>query len=291
MKEYKKTTINSFEKYKGKNFDENWYITKISKSSSGYYMDENTKKTLFVFKKKAIDTDLQNKAVNTFLQFSKSKHSNRGEAAGYKSSTSKTLREITKTGQNEGKYVSSNISGYFDRPLREHRGKFKKQIVCRTTSFTQKNDSLWRNGLPFIKKCSNLYKKYGSMYYKNQKREYSKIHKNLKIPKTVFTTITSNYNFRTACHKDRGDFSDGLGVLVLCGKDYAGGYLGFPEFKLLIKIEPGDFLLMDTHQWHCNTEIYSKAKDSYRLSFVMYIRTDMSKCSKYKKIDNTEYYY
>jgi hypothetical protein len=56
-----------------------------------------------------------------------------------------------------------------------------------------------------------------------------------------------------------------LGNLIVVGRDFTGGYLGFPEFKVLIKIEPGDFLLMDVHQYHCNTPII-KELDGFRLS-------------------------
>ena len=62
--------------------------------------------------------------------------------------------------------------------------------------------------------------------------------------------------------------------------------MGFPQFKVLIKIEPGDFLLMDVHEYHCNTPITG---NGYRLSFVMYIREDMKNCKTKKKIDNTNY--
>jgi hypothetical protein len=131
-----------------------------------------------------------------------------------------------------------------------------------------------------------LFKRFAPREYRCQKKEYSKIHPDLKIPKTVFTTVTSNYNWRTACHRDSGDYSGGLGNLIVVGKDFTGGYLGFPEFKVLIKIEPGDFLLMDSHQWHCNTPINGKG---HRLSFVMYIREDMSKCKNKVNIDKTKY--
>jgi hypothetical protein len=81
-----------------------------------------------------------------------------------------------------------------------------------------------------------------------------------------------------------------LGNLIVIGKDFRGGYLGFPQFKVLIKIKPGDFLLMDSHQWHCNTPIVLTKDTGYRLSFVMYIREDMKNCKKKKVIENNIYY-
>jgi len=277
-------------KYSGKHFDKSWYSNVIDSNGDGYYIDSlgNTK-VLFKFRKNQITTALQDLAISSFLQESKKKHSNRGMAGGIPEGDG-NARHYTSTGQNEGTYIASNISGYFDRPLREHRGKLGTIVAGRTTAFTLNNQELWEKGLPFIEKCSKIYMHLGGKYYTTQKKEYSLIRKELKIPKTVFTTITSNYNWRTACHCDAGDFSGGLGNLIITGKDFTGGYLGFPQFKVLIKIEPGDFLLMDNHQYHCNTQISLKSKDGFRLSFVMYIREDMKLCQKEKKIGKSNYF-
>ena len=269
----------------GKHFNKGWYTTIIDSNCSGYYLQDGIKKILFVFRKNVISKTLMDSAEKTFLTESKKKHSNRGIASGIPNGKS-TARHFTKTGQNEGNYIASNISGYFDRPLREHRGPLKTIVAGRTTAFTLKNKDLWEQGLPFIQRCSKLYKRYCPKEYSIQKKEWNKINSNLKIPNTVFTTVTSNYNWRTACHKDSGDYHLGLGNLVVVGKDFTGGYLGFPEFKILIKIKPGDFLLMDSHQYHCNTPIKG---NGYRLSFVMYIRNDMSKCKRLKIIESTKY--
>jgi len=255
----------------------------------GYYIDTSgNEKVLFKFRKKQLSQRYQQIATDSFLELSKKKHSNRGLAAGIPEGQ-KNARKLTETGQSEGMYIASNISGYFDRPLREHRGILATIKACRTTSFTLNNLDLWNNGLKFIQKCSRIYKKLGGKYYQTQKHEWEKIISELKIPKTVFTTITSNYNWRTACHKDSGDFHGGLGNLIVVGKDFEGGYLGFPQFKVLIKIEPGDYLLMDVHEYHCNTKIKLK-QNGYRLSFVMYIREDMKDCKHFKKVANINYF-
>jgi len=290
MKLYeKKISDSNFKKYSGKNFGESYYDYIIDSSSDGYYRDQSgIVKVLFKFRKKAISQEFQDLAKVSFLQESKKKHSNRGTAAGI-SKGSNNARHYTSTGQNEGNYIASNISGYYDRPLREHKGMLGTNTACRTTAFTLKNKDLWESGLPFIQRCSKLYKKYSKREYLLQKKEWGNIIPEIRIPKTVFTTITSNYNWRTACHCDSGDFSGGLGNLIVVGKNFTGAYLGFPQFKVLIKIEPGDFLLMDVHQWHCNTPIRIN-NDGFRLSFVMYIRQDMKECKSIKKINDKEYY-
>ena len=282
----KKINYHAFNNYIGKHFNESWYTTIIDSDKTGWYVEDGIKKVLFKFQKNVIPQKYGDLAVSSFLEESKKKHSNRGIASGILDGTN-VARHLTKTGQNEGNYVASNISGYFDRPLREHRGILGTNIACRTTAFNLNNIDLWNHSLPFIKKCSDLFKSLSPIEWLVQKKEWNKIHRSLKIPSTVFTTITSNYNWRTACHCDSGDHPNGLGNLIVLGKDFTGGYLGFPQFKVLIKIKPNDFLLMDSHQFHCNTKI--KLNGGFRLSFVMYIREDMSKCIKFKKINKSEY--
>lgn len=272
---------------KGKHFDESFYKTVISSDKDGYFMENGDLKVLFKFRKKKVALKYQEIATNAFLELSKLKHSNRGLAAGIPEGQ-KNARKYTQTGQSEAMYIASNISGYYDRPLREHRGILGTIKACRTTSFTLNNKDLWNDGMLFIQRCSKLYKRFGGKYHETQQQEWNSIKPELKIPKTVFTTVTSNYNWRTACHKDLGDFSGGLGNLIIVGKKYRGGYLGFPQFKVLIKVLPGDFLLMDVHQWHCNTPI-TISEDGYRLSFVMYIREDMKECKHKRKIGKTDY--
>jgi hypothetical protein len=283
----KKFTDEEFKVYRGKNFRESWYTTIVDSNEDGYYTSEGKNKVLFKFRKNQIKNELSELAINTFLNYSKKKHSNRGSAGGL--GENGKARHFTQTGQNEGNYIASNISGYFDRPLREHRGILGTIKACRTTAFTLNNMDLWVQGLPFIQFCSKLFKKYCPKEYQIQKREYNLINNSLKIPKSVFTTLTSNYNWKTACHQDSGDFHNGLGNLTVLGKDFEGGYLGFPQFKVLIKIKPGDILFMNSREYHCNTSIKTH-KDGYRLSFVMYIREDMKFCKKAKKIENVNYF-
>jgi len=289
MKIYNKIVADTVFTGRGKHFGESWYTTVVDTDSDGYHIDSSgNRRVLFKFKKARIPQRYQTLAIDTFLELSKKRHSNRGMAAGIPKGQ-QTARHLTSSGQSEASYIASNISGYFDRPLREHRGRLGTIRACRTTSFTLNNQELWRQGLLFIQYINGLYKRYGGEYYNQQRREWKGIHTQLKIPDTVFTTVTSNYNWRTACHKDSGDFQGGLGNLVVVGRDFTGGYIGFPQFKILIKIQPGDFLLMDVHEYHCNTPVTTTG-NGFRLSFVMYIREDMKLCKSQKTVDNTRYF-
>jgi len=132
----------------------------------------------------------------------------------------------------------------------------------------------------------------------------------LKIPKTSFSTITINRNFRTALHKDAGDFRDGFGNLTVIERGkYHGGYTVFPQYGIGINLRNNDFCAMDVHQWHSNTPIYETEEDKKyndtlepdyndnpevgteglykkytRLSFVCYLREKIVNCPEYKDL-------
>lgn len=285
----------------GKFFDLPHYTTILNHTKNertqydrfeGYYIDEDGKeKVLYNLMKNVIPTKLQNEAIESFKSLANAQSANRGLAAG-KPEGSTTARFKDKYGQSVAMKSRSSIAGYYDKPLREHKKYLKSDVACRETAFTKNNFDKWKIGLPFIQKCSDIYKQNGDDYYDRQKKEMKKIPKEMKIPKTVFTTVTINFNNRTACHKDVGDYSKGLGNLIVVGK-FEGAYLGFPQFKTCLRVQPGDFLLMDVHQWHCNTElILPKEVDKdldFRMSFVLYLREEMSKCKNKHEIEGMNY--
>ena len=286
--EFENGTINA----PGKKFylDHYTHVIDASKQKTGYHINaEGEKKVLFILMKKVITEKLQSDATRSFMNLSKKKNYNRGLASG-KPEGSKTVRHLVDGHSMSINSSTSNIAGYYDRPLRTHKKHFKTNVACRQTAFTKNNIELWERALPFIQKCSMLYKLKGGVYYETQLQEYQKINTNMRIPKTVFTTVTLNHNWRTSCHKDTGDYSKGLGNLAVTGRDFSGCYLGFPQFKICIKVEPGDFLLMDVHQWHCNTEMTLLKPDGFRISYVLYLREHMAKCKNHRLIEEEEYY-
>ena len=131
-----------------------------------------------------------------------------------------------------------------------------------------------------------------------------------KITNTAFSTVTINRNFRTALHKDAGDFKGGFGNLTVIERGkYHGGYTVFPQYGVGIDLRNNDFVAMDVHQWHSNTSIYETEEDHKynltlppdykenpdvgtegiytpytRLSFVCYLRENIIKCDN----DNVE---
>lgn len=88
---------------------------------------------------------------------------------------------------------------------------------ARKTKFLIEKETQWKETLCLYEDIDKIFKTSEPEYYKKQKKEYNKIHKKLKIPKTNFTTITVNRNFRTATHTDKGDLQIGLSCIVCIG--------------------------------------------------------------------------
>ena len=151
--------------------------------------------------------------------------------------------------------VASNPIGFYES------SKNFADLPCRLTHFTRTNYKNYNDGLPFIQKIDSMFKKLiPEAYQKQYERANQKQH--LKIPETAFSTITINRNFRTALHKDAGDFKEGFGNLTVIERGkYHGGYTVFPQFGVGVDVRSGDFLAMDVHQWHSNTEIIETQED------------------------------
>lgn len=174
--------------------------------------------------------------------------------------------------------VQSGIIGYYDRLTPQQKTELGGvHQAGRVTAFTKKYPDRWKQCLPFFQHISSLYQKFGKDHYRRQHTFCSTIHPDLVIPNTVFTTITVNRDWQTHTHTDQGDYGDGLSCLVVLGKDIRGGGLGFPRHGILVPVQPGDLIFMDSHQPHCNTPIQKLSKEGIRLSFVCYIRESLSK--------------
>lgn len=257
----------------GQNY--NKYSCLITKDTDVY---KENGELLLKFRKKCIPLQLCQLGYKQYITLGKQKTSNRGNAGGRTGTRknrifnpkSKNIWEKTETN------VYSGIMGYMD--------SLNWRNLCRETAFTKNHFEQYKEGLPFIQHINNLYKKLAVDKY-NIQLQQALLTPNLSINNTCFSTITVNYNFRTSIHKDSGDFKDGIGNLtVLENGDYQGGYTLFPQYNIAVDVRQGDFLLMDVHEWHCNTPIILKTKDSVRLSFVAYLRKNMYKCPLVEKL-------
>lgn len=94
---------------------------------------------------------------------------------------------------------------------------------------------------------------------------------------TAFTSITLNFNFRTAYHVDKNNLQGGMAVLSVMTKgDYEGHYLVFPEVRLAFNLRDGDFIVGDTQTLlHGNSPMQKLSVDAERVSLVFYSRENM----------------
>lgn len=218
---------------------------------------------LCYFKARAISSELSELAVDSYLAAGKQVSTNRGTAAG-------SVHRKIKANFEKGVPANSAIVGYIDSPNHKR--------PCRLTMYSQKYHEKYSAGLPFIHAIDACMQEAVPERYAKQ-AAVANVATDFCIKGTAFSTVTVNYNFRTALHRDSGDYKDGFGTLVVCNKDVRGGHLLFPEHKVAIKMETGDFLAMDVHELHCNSPIELLAADGYRLSFVCYLREKIVNCS------------
>jgi hypothetical protein len=234
--------------------------------------DENGN-ILFIFRKNVIPEDLAKTAWDTFNKIARKKNDNRGYAAGLLPNGLAKMKD--KYGVTRGNISQSNIVGYYDKPGIKDKKKFPGKSVCRLTSFNSKNKDLFQKSEPFFQCIDKVYRECAPVEYQRQLEKSKVCHQDLIIKGTVFSTVTCNYNWRTACHTDSGDFKDGLGNLtVISPEGHVGGIIGFPKYNIGIDVQSRDVLLMNSHEVHCNTALIS----GERLSFVCYLRDSMHRC-------------
>ena len=180
----------------------------------------------------------------------------------------------------EDKYISetnyaqssmSGIAGYFDRYPRIPYG--------RATSYTEKNLEKFKLCYPYLSKLNQQFKELIPGRWKAQRTQADKLDPRFLIADTVFTTLTVNHNWRTACHRDAGDFTKGFsnicGVTGPEGKGWKGGQFILPQYRIAVNLQPGDMLLVNNHEGiHGNDELIGDDND--RMTIVAYFREKMT---------------
>jgi len=201
--------------------------------------------------------------------------------------------------------VFSSVLGYFEET------PFMK-LPCRLTSYTQRYFENYRKGIPFIQELNKCFKTLTPTEY-NKQLTRAKKQPSFRIDDTAFSSVTINRNFRTALHMDAGDFKEGFGNLSVIERGkYSGGATIFPRYKIGFNVRTGDYLAMNVHEFHCNTEMTeSKEQKEFnnslpkihfedpstgalggekkftRISFVCYLREGLIDC---KANEAKEYY-
>lgn len=168
---------------------------------------------------------------------------------------------------NYAQSVMSGVAGYY--------GRYPRIPWGRITSYTEKNPDKFKLCFPFLRKLDKGFKELLPERWARQKAACNRIDKRFVIDTTVFTTLTVNYNWRTAAHYDAGDLGEGFSNLAGISKTgWKGAELVLPQYKAAIKLEAGDLLLVANHTAiHGNLPFVGEDND--RISVVAYFREDM----------------
>ncbi len=307
-------TDEEMNKSEGKWFDEKDLHIVIKEDCDVYRLKNGVKKLLFKFRKNVIDPELCELGFKNYKGLAKPSRS-RGAAAGpidpeavywKKRTLADTAKwrtkymndkdgEITKSKMMVNNPVASNALGYYEKSPNH-------KLPCRMTHYTTTSLKKYTAGLPFIQKIDSLYQELLPEEYGDQKQR-AVLKEDFQILDTAFSTITINRNFRTALHKDAGDYGFGNLSVLTYGK-YSGGYTCFPQYGIGFDLQMGDFVVMDVHEFHCNTPIHELEEDKIhndtlenifhrdnpetgtmglckkyaRLSFVCYLREKLIEC-------------
>lgn len=256
------------------------FFKKIIKRDTDVYNEEG--KLILRFRKKVLSKKSIEDAYNSLIKFAHKTSQIRGVAGGQKN------KKEQKTILNN-KSVMSNIVGYFDTFSPSQKIIFRNAGLpipkCRETYFTGKEPEKWKKVVPLIKEIDKQYK---LLFPKEHKKQRARARKTpFVIGKTAFSTITTNLNWQTRVHTDKGDYEKGFGNLVVIEKGtYKGGYTGFPQYGIGVDVRTGDFLGMDVHLEHANEPIIGRKGKYFRLSLVSYLRNKIAeKCMGEKIID------
>lgn len=243
-------------------------INTIIKNDIDIYTD--TGKLLLRFRKNVLPTKNLNAYYESLKDFTlKYPSKNRGSASGSE------YKDICKNHK-----VYSSILGYFDKwsptqkkKMRDLGIKLSSIPEVRETYFLASEPDAYKNAVPLIEDINRLYKKLIPKQFEKQNNKAKQT--KFRIANTSFTTVTTNINYKTTIHRDRGDDEEGFGNLAAIedGK-YTGGETCFPQYGIGVDVRQGDLLFMDVHEWHGNLPMNMKGCGK-RMSIVCYLRKNV----------------
>jgi hypothetical protein len=244
-------------------------IKDIIKNDCDVYTEDNI--LLLKYRKNKLDNKNIDEFYNNVINFAKKSYTtNRGSVCG---SNKKNLLDNPK--------VFSNVIGYMDdfSAKQKYLLKIQKKKVeynVRECRFNADYPEKYKNLMPLIQEIDDNYKK---LIPENYKKQLKKANETLfRISNTSFTTITTNVNFQTSIHRDKGDDEEGFGNLcVIENGEYNGAETCFPQYGIGVDVRNGDILFMDVHKYHGNLPMVSKNNDVIRLSIVCYLRHNVWK--------------
>lgn len=301
----------------GEFYDKSHYNTIINESSYGLNEDGEI---LFCLIKGAIKEENRKNYADIIRSCCKTKTKNRGASAGvcdlryfpkkavalcdkngneykdgkdryslfYKDATGKVVNRC------QSNQVRSGVAGYFDAVA---------GLPCRKVRWSNINPLKHDGLIELAKEIESNHKTYCNSSYNYHRKKADEVPENLLFKDTIYSTMTLNYDFRTATHKDKGDLEGGLSTLTIfedVKDNYEDFYLGLPEYKICFDVRDGDTLIFNAHEYHANTE-YKVLSESLknddltgnpfagRMSIVCYMRNKLYMCP-HEVINPTEDY-
>ena len=214
----------------------------------------------------------------------------------------RTTGEMKESKMQVNNEVASHPIGYYGKTT-----GLGLDLPCRLSHYTRTNMDNFTGAIPFFQSIAHDYEQLMPDQYASQMERAIK--NDYHINETPFSTITINRNFRTAVHKDSGDFGGWACLSVLEENKYSGGLFVMPKYKVAIDMRHGDLLVANVHEYHGNTELYESEEDKKyndenpqqtykdnlevgilglnnrfsRISFVCYLREDIINCPGYNK--------
>ena len=248
-------------------------ISLIINSDADVYTNDN--KLLLKFRKNKLPLNQVDKFYDNVIHYARNNYtSNRGSASGTRKNAN--MRTNSK--------VASNVIGYMDTFSPQQKFLLKKQnrtvkFNVRECRFNMLHPDKYKELIPLVQSIDKYYKKLIPAQFEKQYRKAKQTH--FKIANTSFTTITTNVNFRTTMHQDKGDDVEGFGNLTVIERGkYKGAETCLPQYGIGVNVRNGDVLFMDVHEWHGNLPMISESKDATRLSIVCYLRHNVWKNTK-----------
>lgn len=249
--------------------------------------DKETNELIVSFIKEAIDEHYKNNVLEN-LSPSCVVNTNRGYAAGevspnkmqkyfpkrkYKKVSKLKICHIKDNGQvsnyRQSMPVECGLIGYFNK-------KSELGDWVAKTGYSDKHSDRVDACAGFIRSVGSMFSKFSSDMNDTAFTLYG----------TPFSTITVNKNFQTAIHKDQGNHGTYSAMVVVKEGFVEGGYLLFPEYKVGIKMDDLDMVIMNSTALHCNSPISGEGS---RYSFIFYYRQIIHDIvSKIKKIETSK---
>ena len=229
----KMMTDSEIESKAGHFFDRSHYLRVLDNDVDIY--DENGD-LIAALRKNVIPAELSVLGSKSFLKYSKKmKSTNRGMASGLVdlSKFSKNAVELLDEGKVKSRIKfkdgrvstyklcnSSNsiVAGYINgKALSDYKKPNQIQsepTKGRLTAFSKNQPEAWDQFLPLLDYVNNLFLDICPEQYQLQNQELEDCP--YRIGDSIFTTVTVNYNFRTACHKDKGNLKNSVSAFIVC---------------------------------------------------------------------------